>query len=171
MIYNYTNLINYFSAENNNKFLEKLYTSYNFCESINSKLNYLPKRATNNYSFAKSLSNILANDIIRKESIYRNDFKTKSLIKLIEDKDFNDNLNWVDFEEFKNYIKLIINEENKDILSENKIIEIINKIFDIENDQESIDLYQVVEDNNQINEDIDSKFQEIENDKENNEIN
>lgn len=155
MIYNYTNLINYFKEENNNKFLDKLYTSNTICESINSKLNYqLPKRATNNYSIVKSLSNVFANDIIRKESIYRKDFQTKSIIKLRQDKDYNNNLKWVDFEDFINNIKFIITEEKIENLSENKIIEIINKISDIEKDQVSIDLDKLDEDNNQNIEDV-----------------
>lgn len=43
-IYNYVELINYFEKDNNNLFLNKLYTTNNICESINSKINFFAKK-------------------------------------------------------------------------------------------------------------------------------
>ena len=44
-IYNYSELIQYFEKENENIFLDKLYTTNNICESLNSKFAfYLPKK-------------------------------------------------------------------------------------------------------------------------------
>ena len=40
-VYNFSALISYFAKENENKYLEKLYTTNNIVESINSKINYI----------------------------------------------------------------------------------------------------------------------------------
>lgn len=96
-----------------NYWREKLYKSNNICESINSKLNYyLPKRATNNNYFLKSLGKVLLNNKIFNNNIIRKDYKTKILNKLIEDEDFNNNLKWVDYKDFIKYVNLIINEDD-----------------------------------------------------------
>ncbi len=97
-IYNYSKLIEYFQKDNSNKYLEMLYTTNNICESMNSKLNfYLPKKATNNSSFIKSVSKVLLNEEFKGIYKVRKDQKTHSLIKLIEDFNFNDNLAWIDY--------------------------------------------------------------------------
>ena len=56
-VYNYSQLIEHFKIENEeNKFLDKLYTSSNICESLNSKLSlYLPKKFIDNYNFVSLL--------------------------------------------------------------------------------------------------------------------
>ena len=42
-IYNYSEIINHFRNKNDERFIEKLYTTNNICESLNSKINfYLP---------------------------------------------------------------------------------------------------------------------------------
>jgi hypothetical protein len=77
-IYNYSELIKYFQLKDNILYLQKLYTSNNICESINSKLKYyLPKRTTNNYDFVKSIWKVLLNDKILKNNIIRKDYKQK----------------------------------------------------------------------------------------------
>ena len=91
-IYNYSELINHFKNNNNyNIFLEKLYTTNNISKSLNDKISlYLPKKPTNNYNFVNSLSNVLCNQLNDNNNhIYRKDYKTKSLLKLIEEKYFN----------------------------------------------------------------------------------
>ena len=139
-IYNYSELINYFKSKDNMLYLENLYTSNNICESINSKLNYyLPKRTTNNYDFIKSIGKVLLNNKILNNEINRKDYKTKSLIKLIEDKDFNENLEWINFNDFKKYIKLVINDEDDNILTEQVKLDLLNKILDIEEEEIKIE--------------------------------
>ena len=86
IIYNHTNLIEYFKTNNENKYLDHLYTTNNICEKINSKSDYfLPKRANNNISFINSITKVIINDLFRNDSIIRKDYKTKALIYLIED--------------------------------------------------------------------------------------
>ena len=122
-------------------YLENLYTSNNICESINSKLNYyLPKRTTNNYDFIKSNGKVLLNNKILNNNINRKDYKAKSLIKLIEDKDFNENLEWINFNDFKKYIKLVINDKDGNIiLTEQVKLDLLNKILDIEEEEIKIE--------------------------------
>ena len=131
IIYNYTNLIEYFKSNNENKYLDHLYTTNNICETINSKLDYfLPKRATNNLSFLDSISKVIINDEFRSDSIVRKDYKSKSLIYLIEDLKFNDNLNWIKYEMFEKYINIILKKENNNINQE-EIKNLFNKLYDI----------------------------------------
>ena len=45
--YNYSKLIEYSKENNKSNFIEKLFTTNNICENINSKLNFnLPKKST-----------------------------------------------------------------------------------------------------------------------------
>ena len=69
------------------------------------------------------------------KTIYRKDYKTKSLIELIDDLDFNDNLSWISYEVIKKYLKKIINEK-QDNQSEDQIQKIIN--FILEEDDERL---------------------------------
>ena len=71
--------------------------------------------------------------------INRKDYKTKSLIKLIEDKDFNKNLEWINFNNFKKYIKLVINDEDDNILTEQVKLDLLNKILDTEEEEIKIE--------------------------------
>ena len=102
--YNFCKLINYCKENNKDKFLEKIYTSNNISESINSKINYnLPKKSTNNFSFLNSISKFLLNEnncINQNKTIIRTDFITKTFLKFIDDKEFNKNLHWIEYEEF-----------------------------------------------------------------------
>ena len=53
----------------------------------------MPKKPINNYNFVNSLSSVLCNQLNDNNNpIYRKDYKTKSLLKLIEERDFNNNL-------------------------------------------------------------------------------
>ena len=84
--YNYSQLIELFKKNNNNKYLSKLLATINIIEYINSKLNYyLPKKVTNNYSFIKSITKVIINDSLKDSINWRKDYKTKSLLNLIED--------------------------------------------------------------------------------------
>ena len=134
-IYNYSELINHFKNNNNyNTFLEKLYTTNNISESLNAKISlYLPKKSTNNYNFVNSLSNVLCNQLIDNNNnhIYRKDYKTKSLLKLIEEKDFNNKLEWVNYDDVRNYLSECIKYKYKDS-NEQVIQNYINYILEEE---------------------------------------
>ena len=138
-VYNYHELIEHFKNNGSNKFLEKLYTTNNICESLNSKFSfYLPKKESNNYNFVCSISSILSNDLLdNNKKIYRKDMKTKCLIKLIDDLDYNNNLEWVSYDTIKKYLKEIINKniENED---DEQIENIINYVA--EEDEERINI-------------------------------
>ena len=115
-IYNYAELINLFNNNNTNVFLEKLYTTNNISESLNAKISlYLPKKPTNNYNFVSSLNNVLSYQLIDDNNhIYRKDYKTKSLLKLIEQKDFNNNLEWINYDDAQNHLSVCIKNNYKD---------------------------------------------------------
>ena len=131
-VYNYSQLIEYFKKNNENKYLTKLYTTNNIIESINSKLNfYIPKKVTSNYSFVKSISKVLINDQLKDFINYRKDYKTKALINLIEDLDFNNNIHWISYDIIKKYLKLEINK-NMENISEKELNLIYENILDLE---------------------------------------
>ena len=93
-IYNYSKLIEHFDIENEeNKFLAKLYTSNNICESLNSKIPlYLPKKVTDNYNFISSLVKVIANDLLDDNvKIFLKDYKTRTIMKLIDEIYLNNN--------------------------------------------------------------------------------
>ena len=115
-IYNYAELINLFNNNNTNVFLEKLYTTNNISESLNAKISlYLPKKPTNNYNFVSSLNNVLSYQLIDDNNhIYRKDYKTKSLLKLIEQKDLNNNLEWINYDDAQNHLSVCIKYKYKD---------------------------------------------------------
>ena len=83
-VYNYFEIIEHFKNDNNNKFIDKLYTTNNICESLNSKISFnLPKKVANNFNFVQALSNILSNEFFdENKKIYRKDYKTQCLLKL-----------------------------------------------------------------------------------------
>ena len=121
--YNYSTIIqNYY---NKNELLNKLYLTNNIVESIHSKLNYnLPKHKTTKLDFIKSIENILLNDLIKKEEIIRNDFKTKTYLILIKKEKLNDTFKWIEYKKFNNYlreVKKLTNFGNIDSI--NKLIE------------------------------------------------
>ena len=64
-IYNYSELINHFQNQNNdNIFLEKLYTINIIFESLNGKISYyLPKKVINNFNFVNASANVLSNEL------------------------------------------------------------------------------------------------------------
>ena len=89
-IYNYSEIINHFKNLKDDRFVEKLYTTNNICESLNSKINfYLPKKTINNKAFIESLTKVLLNSATTKAETIRKDFVTKSLLNLIRDLDLN----------------------------------------------------------------------------------
>ena len=74
------------------------------------KLIYIyQKKATNNLNFVKSLIKVLINDDLRDKKIIRKDFKTRALLSIIKDFDFNKNMKQISFEEISNYLNYLIN--------------------------------------------------------------
>ena len=87
-------------------------------ESLHSKINYyLPKRKTTVYNFIKSLENVIFNDTIKNNNIKRYDFKTRSLLILINKENLNNNIHWIDYEVFIKYLNAIkLNNNSNDTL-------------------------------------------------------
>ena len=99
-----------------------MYTTNNIIESIKSKLNYyLPKKVTNNYSFIKSITKVLINDSLKDFINYRKEYKTKALLNLIKDLDFNNNIHRINYDIIQKYVKLEINKHMENI-KENEMI-------------------------------------------------
>ena len=131
-IYNYGELIEYFKNINNDNFLYKFHSTNNICECINSKLSYyLPKENTSNLNFINSITKVINNDeFIIKDEI-RHDYITKSFIYYIDQKDFNNNLQWINYSEFKESTSKLIHNNIKEI-DDNKFNNIINFIDNLE---------------------------------------
>ena len=163
-IYNYSKIIEHFKNNDINHFLDKLYTTNNICESLNSKISFnLPKKPTNNFNFVNALTNILTNSIVdENKKIYRKDYKTKSLIKIINDLDLNNELSWVSYDIIKKNLKEILKNNNMEI-SENYIEKYINYI--IEEDEENNEEIDKNRDNNKENINSESDDNDSENGK------
>ena len=94
------------------------------------KLIFLPKKTIDNKNFITAISKIILNSTIENPDKNRNDFISKSLILLIDNIDFNKNLRWIEYSEFKKYLKTIINK-NLDV-TDNEIDKWIYFLYDIE---------------------------------------
>ena len=104
--FNYSKVIKEYY--NNIKIIDKIYLTNNIIESLHSKINsYLPKYKTTVYNFIKSLENVIFNDTIKNISVKRYDFKTRSLLILIDKENLNNNVHWVDNEVFIKYLNAI----------------------------------------------------------------
>ena len=104
--FNYSKVIKEYY--NNIKIIDKIYLTNNIIESLHSKINsYLPKHKTTVYNFIKSLENVIFNDTIKNISVKRYDFKTRSLLILIDKENLNNNVHWVDYEVFIKYLNAI----------------------------------------------------------------
>ena len=136
-IYNYSQLIKYFAEKNDLRFINKLYTTNNIVESINSILAFnLPKRVTQNIDFIKSITKILSIESLDIKNSKRKDYKTKALLYLIKEEDLNKNLKWISVDMFKKYLNLIIEKENDnmDEIEIKKLIESYTNILCQEGD-------------------------------------
>ena len=162
-IYNYEELLKlYYTNKNKNKkYLDKLYLTNNICEAINSRINYyLPKRSANNADFVETLNKFLINHEFKENDIIRHDFVTPSLIYLIEEKNLNNNLKWIKYDEFIESNKYIVNKYEKfeDDNQSKNLIKIINDIeSENENENGGVDI-NIIDNqmevlNNQINSD------------------
>ena len=122
---------------------------------MNSKISFnLPKKPTNNFNFVTALTNILTNEIIdENRKIYRKDYKTKCLLKIINDLDLNNEISWVSYDIIKKSLNEILNN-NYEEKSVNDIENYIKYI--IEEDDENIGYIEKNKDNNK-NENINSE--------------
>ena len=133
-IYNYEKIIYNEKGEiiDDNKFLNKLYLTNNIAESINSKLNYyLPKRATNNKDFVESILKICINNNIKKTNIIRHDYITRAMLLIIKELRLNENPKWISYEDYYNFLKIIIKtnyHDNNNANCEDTLIKIINEL-------------------------------------------
>ena len=156
-LFNYSKLLNFISGnknENNNqKILEKFYATNNISESLHSKLNYYtPKAAINSEQFVSSLRKIFLDNTIKTDCIKRNDFKTRAIIKIIQDLDLNNEPQWLDFKIFYKYENQIIKNINQN-LNEFEI----DKIYKEINELCESNIYQNISENNEIIIDDDTK--------------
>lgn len=111
--------------------MEKLYLTNNICESINSKINlYLPKKVTSNSDFVNCLTKIFINNKFANKDIIRHDYITRSLIKIINEKNLNENLTWIKYEAIIKMQKNIIscNEDDYQEDDINKLISVLNNL-------------------------------------------
>ena len=99
-MYNYSSLLEY--KQNNNKdknsYLEKFYNTNNISESLHRKINfYLKKTSTISEMFSLAIKKILIDDYIRNDKTTRYDFRTRAILKIIEDFSLNEKSNWINF--------------------------------------------------------------------------
>ena len=142
-IYNYSKLVEYNIKKNETKYLEKLYTSNNICESINSKINYnLPKKVSNPEIFINCISKFILNEDLKTDKLIRRDYITKAIILLIKELNFNENLKWIPFEDFMKFQKKCINENEipiEDYTAEQFILYINHLDSDKEQEPKELD--------------------------------
>ena len=120
---------------------------------MHSKLNYYtPKAAINSEQFVSSLRKIFLDNTIKTDCIKRNDFKTRAIIKIIQDLDLNNEPQWLDFKIFYKYENQIIKNINQN-LNEFEI----DKIYKEINELCESNIYQNISENNEIIIDDDTK--------------
>ena len=153
-------------SNNENKYLNKFYTTNNIVESINSKLNYyLPKKSTNNIDFLNSITKLLSNSILNEKNIIRHDYVTRSILLLIEDLNFNDSLKWINYDDLNSYLRKVINKFEKN-LNQNEVQNYLNMINDLDNTDTNNELNNtqknniVIEENENSEEDPKNKIYE-----------
>ena len=84
----------------------------------------MPKAATSSENFVLSLRKVLIDNSIKSNSLIRNDYKTRDIIKIIDD--YNLNVQRLDYKIFYNYENDIIKNNNKD-LNEIELLNIYKK--------------------------------------------
>lgn len=84
----------------------------------------MPKAATSSENFVLSLRKVLIDNSIKSNSLIRDDYKTRAIIKIIDD--YNLNVQRLDYKIFYNYENDIIKNNNKD-LNEIELLNIYKK--------------------------------------------
>ena len=110
-MYNYSKLL--YNEDNSlileNKYLDRFYFTNNVAESIHHKLNLcLQKRKTTCLDFIESIRNCFTNDETKIGAIERYDIKSRTLISIIHCENLNKNFRWINKNEYKEYLKLLI---------------------------------------------------------------
>ena len=122
-IYDYEELINYkkinflnLNEINDIIYCKKLYLISNICESINIKINYyLPKKSTDNKDFLDTISKVIINNSFNNNNIIRHDYITLAIILMINNLKLNENVRWINYEEYLTFQKMIINANMNDM--------------------------------------------------------
>ena len=158
-IYNYEDILYLYNSDKkeNGKYLEKIYLTDNIYEAINSRINYyFPKRSSNNADFIEALNKFLINHSFKEKDIIRNDYVTRSLIYIINEKDLNKKLKWLKYTDFLETLKFIIikSENFEDNIQCDNFIKIL-KVLEEENKNFDFIYYEEVHnENKKENEDI-----------------
>ena len=110
-MYNYSKLL--YNEDNSlileNKYLDRFYFTNNVAESIHHKLNLcLQKRKTTCLDFIESIRNCLTNDETKIGAIERYDIKSRTLISIIQCENLKKNFKWINMNEYKEYLKVLI---------------------------------------------------------------
>jgi len=159
-LYNYSKL----SHENNhldinNKYMKRFYFTNNVAESIHQKLDYyLPKRKTTPLDFIESVRNCFINFDIKNTEMERFDIKTRTIISIINGEKLNEKFKWISLDDYKRYLKNIINE-NKGLSNEIEVNKYITLVEDMDPKENNITLkkeYETIE-NEQENIIVDSQ--------------
>ena len=116
-LFNYEKLFTLIDNVNNNKnkeiILNKFFFTNNISEALHRKINnYLPKNLITAENFASTLKKVFINNIIKHGSLKRKDFKSRAIIKIIEDLNLSDSPKWIDNSKFREYGLKIIKENN-----------------------------------------------------------
>ena len=69
---------------------------------------------------------------MNEKNIIRHDYVTMSIILLIKDLKFNDNLKWLNYDDINSYQRKVINQFEKN-LNQNELQNYINMINDLDN--------------------------------------
>ena len=110
--FNYYNIIN----EMNRKYgLKYIFITNNIIESFHGKIvKYMPKGKTTSKTFVTSITKILKDTELDKNSIKRHDFKTQTLINAKNYKELKD-FKWYNYKEFYDLEKNIIKKQKNEI--------------------------------------------------------
>ena len=112
-MYNYSKLININNKfDIDNEYMKRFYFTNNIAESINQKLDfYLQKRKTTALDFIEAIRNTFINYELKNKEAERYDFKTRTIITIIKCENLNNEFKWIKLDEYKKYLKIIINEK------------------------------------------------------------
>ena len=158
-LFNYQNLINFradIDDAEDEKISKYIYFTNNVAESLHRRIDfYLPKQITKSNTFIETFKKILINNELKRNSVERYDYNSKTLIEIIDKENLNDNFKWITLDIYFKYQKIIIEKDKKNNLAIDdlkKIIENINYINN-ENDtnSESNEELEIIDKSDKIN--------------------
>jgi len=130
-LYNFSFILDYAKNKDKVNYLKKLYLTNNIEESIHSKINYnLPKKSTTNNDFINTVENIFINEQFKNKKLIRYDYISQNLLAIIDDLNFNKNLQWISYEKYIKYNKFIIKKRKGELDNNNEenLINMINRL-------------------------------------------